>query len=176
MSPEIADPILPSNPGDPLFTRAAVQRLFCAVGDPEQDAAGNVRRADVRFFDRVGDKMAWYPWEEGKVLHWNPFRLRLNNTPRAGLHVTSEWMVPGGEMRYGSNFKITEGGIFALNPSNIVCLGEPLDEAVADNSEKDLLDRVLLTRFGLRGGYREVLKLPLPSGALPEPGRFLLTY
>jgi len=159
-----------------FFIRPALQRLFCAVGELELGETGNACRADIRYLDRIDDRVQWVGWEPGHVLHWHPFKLRLHNTARAGLHITSEWRHETDEMRYGANFKIRKSGIFVLNPSNVLCIGEELLSAMDSPTEREIVDSVLLTRFGLGGGFESMLRLGLPAYSLPEPRAVFLTH
>jgi hypothetical protein len=144
-----------------------MQRLFLAVGGME------AQTTDIRYLERsVASGPAWTRWEVGQKLHWHPFKLVLNNTARAGFHVTTEWRDDDGEMRYGSNFKIRTTGVFVLNPSNVMSSAEEIGFSVRDRNEERLIDRVLDERFGIAGGYRAALALPLPRGAMVDPGRF----
>ncbi|MDW9481390.1 hypothetical protein GOB57_22340 [Sinorhizobium meliloti] len=156
------------DPTSEIFRRPTMQRLFLAVGS--LDAS----EPDVRYLERYLDGPAWEPWLVGRTLHFHPFKVRLNATPRAGLHVTTEWRDAAGEMRYGSNFKIREPGVFVLNPSNVVSSAEEIGSATRDSTETRLIDRVLSERFGVTGGYRSALAMPLPNGALVDPERFFL--
>lgn len=156
------------DPTSEMYCRPTMQRLFFAVGDM---ASG---QRDVYFLERYLAGPVWEPWVVGQPLHWNPFKIRLNETLRAGLHVTTEWRDDDGEMRYGSNFKIRTAGVFVLNPSNVMTSAEEIGIATRDPSEARLIDRVLAERFGVVGGYRSALAMPLPPGALVEPARFFL--
>lgn len=157
------------DPKSELFRRPTMHRLFLAVGGDME--AG---KPDIRFLERFLDGPAWMPWNVGHTLHWHPFKLRLNDTPRAGLHVTTEWRDDDGEMRYGSNFKIRSAGVFVLNPSNVMLSAEEIGSVTKDITEEWLINRVLSERFGVNGGYRSALAMPLPPGALVDPSRFFL--
>jgi hypothetical protein len=156
------------DPTSEIYRRPTMQRLFVAVGKTE---AG---RLDVHYLERYQDGPVWIAWSVGQTLHWNPFKVRLNETPRAGLHVTTEWCDDDGEMRYASNFKIRAAGVFVINPSNVMASAEEIGVATNDPSESMTIDRVLLDRFGLEGGFRAALAMPLPRGALVDPARFFL--
>lgn len=149
------------------YERPNLQRLLMAVGG---DLSGD--SPDIRYLDSHCGLLKWKKWEAGHVLHWHPFKIRLNNTPRAGLHITTEWTTDDGDVRYGSNFKIRQPGVFVINPSNILASAEEIGAAVGDHTEASLIDKALYHRFGLRGGYREALAMRLPEGALVDPGRF----
>jgi len=153
-----------------LHQRATLQRLFFAVGTGE-DGGLHVRHLDLR-----EGAHRWCPWDVGEVLRWSPFRVRLNDTPRAGLHVTTEWQDAAGEMRYGSNFKIRDTGVFVLNPSNVMLAAESLRDALSNQTERLLLDSIAATRFGLPGGITDALASGLPPYALPDPSVFFATY
>ena len=153
-------------------TRPGMIRLFAAVGECAFDSAGNAVDADVRFLERAENGVVWETWRVGQNLHWHPFRLRLSKTARAGLHITAET----GDGRYLSNLKIREPGVFVLNPSNAVCLAEPIETAIDGDVEGCVVNDVLRLHYGLNGGYLETLKIPMPSGALRDPSRFFLTH
>lgn len=156
------------DPSSELYRRSTMQRLFLAVGEAE----GGLK--DIRYLERYLDGPIWKPWAVGQTLHWTPFKVRLNDTARAGLHVTAEWRDDEGEMRYGSNFKIRTAGVFVLNPSNVMSSAEEIGTAISDPSEARLIDRVLSDRFGVKGGFRSALAMALPHGALVGPDRFFL--
>lgn len=153
-------------------TRPTMVRLFAAVGDCSFDAAGNAVLADVRFLDVSPEGPVWLKWDVGRILHWHPFRLRLDSTQRAGLHVNAET----GEGRYLSNFKIRGPGVFVLNPSNAVSLAEGVETAVDGDVEGCVVDDVLRLHYDVRGGFRSILKLAMPRGAIKDPSLFFLTH
>ena len=155
-------------PGNPLFTRPSLVRLFCAVDAIESDGEGRATKADVLYLDRIEGRAQLLPWDIGHVLHFHPFKLRLCSTPRAGLHVTSEWRAPSGEMRYGSNFMLRKEGVFVLNPSLVVNAGECLDDALGHFDERRLVEQVLKEIFGLIGGASALKGLMATRGPAPR--------
>jgi hypothetical protein len=158
-------------------TRPTMVRLFAAVGECRSDASGNVISADVRFydFDEASPIASWIKWEVGRTLHWHPFSLTLNQTVRAGLHITAQ-SSDGEAVRYLSNFKIRDKGIFVLNPSNAVSLAEPIETAADGDVEGRVVDDVLRLQYHVSGGLRAMLSSPLPRGALKDPSIFFLTH
>jgi hypothetical protein len=123
-------------------------RLVFRVASVTLDDAGNARSADVRVLDAIGRNPIWRRWKVGMTLHWRPFKITLLHTKRAGLHVSASWRDDNRELRYGGNFKIRDRGVFVLNPSNVVCIAEPLIEAIGCKPEADLIDDNLRLRFG----------------------------
>jgi len=134
--------------GMALYDRATALRLFLRVVSVDLDASGNARAADVRFLDRVGERVVWRRWTVGQKLHWHPFKVSLLNTKRAGLHVASEWRDARGDMRYAGNYMLRHEGVFVISPGNVVCVAEPLVTALSVKPEADLIDDVLRVRFG----------------------------
>lgn len=132
------------DPTSELYRRPTMQRLFLAVGEVKDG------RRDVRYLELYIDGPVWNTWPVGQTLHWTPFKVRLNYTPRAGLHVTTEWRDDDGEMRYGSNFKIKTTGVFVLNRSNVMSSAEEIGMAIRDPSEA----RLSRTPWRWRGGVR----------------------
>lgn len=139
-------------PGDDnraeTFHRPSAQRLFCRVNAMGQGF-------EVDHFDAGAGWAGWQSWNVGSVLHWHPFKLHLNVTQRAGLHITAEWRDVDGDMRYGSNHKVREAGVFVLNPSGVMGLGERWADAVRDPGEASIIHRFLVSRFGMSGGLRQ---------------------
>jgi hypothetical protein len=100
----------------------------------------------VGYLDFAGSA-CWRPWHIGQVLHWHPFKVALQNTKRAGLHIVSSWRGPDEEMRYGSNVSIEEANVFVMAPGQVTGGVITLEQACQNPFELHLLTSMLRYRF-----------------------------
>lgn len=150
---------------DHLWNRPDSFRLFALAENLAFDARGNARSGDVYFLDRVSGGSVWVPWILGECVHWHPFRLALLSTPRAGLHVVSEWRAGTDDpLRYGSNVQLARDGVLVLSPCNVVRPAERLEDALVCRTEAAHIVAVLRHRFfdnrATVGNVADLARLP----------------
>jgi len=148
---------------DRLWKRPDTLRLFALAENLAFDGKGNARDGEVYYLEKHQGRVSWCRWVVGECLHWHGFRIALLSTPRAGLHLVSEWRPQRGDAyRYTGNHHLHRDGVLVLSPCNALRLAEPLDEALADAEEERHLDDVLRHRFNWDAGTTARLARVLP--------------
>jgi hypothetical protein len=105
----------------------------------------------VTYLDFAG-RACWRPWHIGQVLHWHPFKVTLQSTKRAGLHIVSTWRGHDGEMRYGSNVGVADENVFVMAPGQVTGGVMTVEHASRNPFELDLLTALLRQRFKIDFG------------------------
>lgn len=118
------------------------------------DDRGNAIEAEIVYLDRTLDGTRWIKWTVGHTLHLHPFKFRLEKTSRAGLHVVMEMRGQDGQFRYLNNMKVTEGGIFVLNPTCTIWPSRRYSLVARGSREELHISKMLDAVFGLGRSLR----------------------
>jgi hypothetical protein len=136
-----------------MMTVGCISQVGHAIdNDPKyQRLFYRLEAGQVMYLDFAGSA-CWRPWHIGQVLHWHPFKVTLQSTKRAGLHIVSTWRGPDGEMRYGSNVGIADENVFVMAPGQVVGGVMSVEQASRNPFELDLLTAMLRHRFKIDFG------------------------